>query len=148
MKEIVDKKSRKDTFHKRKLGLIKKAAELSILCNVKMLLVFEDLTGEIIKYSTHGIFDPVQYFKEGFLTSSIAFTAKHYPDFFKNITLKKGMKEEDLETEDQHEHNEESDEDDGNEVYMPSESDYPVNSEALSENYPVNESKFSHFSWF
>lgn len=95
IKKISDKKSRKDTFHKRKVGLVKKAAELSMLCNVRMLLVFEDLAGEIIKYSTHGNYDPVQYFTEEYLTTPIAFTSKHYPDFFKNITVKKKIKDDD-----------------------------------------------------
>lgn len=99
IKPITDKKSRKDTFHKRKVGLVKKAAELSMLCNVKMLLVFEDLAGDVVKYSTHGLYDPVQYFTEEYLTTPIAFTAKHYPDFFKNITVKKRVKDEECDLE-------------------------------------------------
>ena len=32
------------TFNKRKNGLLKKACELAVLCNVKMLLSFTDLS--------------------------------------------------------------------------------------------------------
>ena len=115
MKPILDKRNRKDTFHKRKVGLIKKAAELSILCNVRMLLVFEDLSGDIIKYSTHGVYDPVQYFSESYTNAPIAFTARHYPDFFKNVTTKKEMKEEDGESGGPNNYYEESDDDDNEE---------------------------------
>lgn len=101
IKAISDRKSRKDTFHKRKVGLIKKAAELSMLCNIRMLVVFEDLSGEVLKYSTHGIYDPVKYFKDRYNTTPVAFTAQHYPDFFKSDIYKKRLREQDDDDEDE-----------------------------------------------
>ena len=56
---------------------MKKAAELSMLCNVKMLLAFEDLHGNLIQYSTHGIFDPKQYFSGNKALTAYEFTSKH-----------------------------------------------------------------------
>lgn len=127
MKPITDKKARKDTFHKRKAGLIKKAAELSILCKLRMLLVFEDLSGEVIKYSTHGNYDPLKYFGESYLTTPIAFSAKHYPHFFKNILVTKHLKGNDMDSDD---HNEEDSDDD-----QPlTESNHPQRSDGLSDN--------------
>ena len=93
-KPITDKRSRKDIFYKRKTGLVKKAAELSMLCNVRMLVVFEDLSGEIVKYSTHGIYDPVEYFTEKYLNSKFEFTSVHYPDFFRGSAANKKNNEE------------------------------------------------------
>lgn len=121
IKTIEDKKSRKDTFHKRKMGLIKKAAELSMLCDVKMLVAFEDLSGEVIKYSTHGIFDPVEYFKSAYIDTSIAFTANHYPDFFKNITTKKKVKENDSDDHNDRDSEADGDDDEASEIEQSSE---------------------------
>lgn len=50
------------TFQKRKNSLIKKAAEISMLCDLKLLLIFEDVAGKLIRFSTHGIFKPEEYF--------------------------------------------------------------------------------------
>mgnify|MGYP000950704288 FL=1 len=83
IKVIDSKKSRKDTFHKRKFGLLKKASELSMLCNLKLLLFFEDLTGKLIQYSSQGNYDPTDYFELNKRKRTIIrFTANDYPDFF------------------------------------------------------------------
>lgn len=83
IKVIDSKKSRKDTFHKRKFGLLKKASELSMLCNLKLLLFFEDLTGKVIQYSSHENYDPVDYFELNKRRRTIIrFNASDYPDFF------------------------------------------------------------------
>ncbi len=37
----------KVTFNKRKRGLLKKAAELALLCNVKVVLTFTDLCNQL-----------------------------------------------------------------------------------------------------
>lgn len=81
IQEIKDPRLRYTTFTKRKTGLIKKAAELSKLCQIKMLLMFEDLSGDVIKYSTHGIYDPNKYFDNS-RPSPYMFTFEDYPRFF------------------------------------------------------------------
>jgi len=75
---IENKKSRSDTFHKRKMGLLKKAAEFAILCDVKLLLLFEDLAGSIIQFSAHEHFDPKVYQDKKIVKLSLT----DYPDFF------------------------------------------------------------------
>ena len=97
IKPLEGKKTRIDTFHKRKIGLVKKAAELSMLCNIKLILAFEDLSGEVFKYSTHGIFEPHEYFKEAWYNSAYEKTSDDYPDFFSKVfkRRKKGKGETD-----------------------------------------------------
>ena len=80
IREIKDSRVRYTTFMKRKTGLIKKAAELSRLCQIKMLLMFEDLSGDLIQYSTDGIFEPSKYFEGA--NPAYVFTMDHYPRFF------------------------------------------------------------------
>lgn len=92
IKAIKSKKSRIDTFHKRKVGLVKKAAELSMLCNIKMLLIFQDLSGGIFKYSTHGLFEPKEYFKDSWSSTHTEKTLSDYPDFFAKIPKKRKKK--------------------------------------------------------
>ena len=108
IKQIIDKRSRKDVFYKRKVGLVKKAAELAMLCNVRMLLVFEDLAGEIIKFSAHGIYNPIEYFEEKFVQSKFEFTSADYPDFFKGSAANKKQKAADMHFEDDNDSEEES----------------------------------------
>lgn len=47
---IVDEKHRNITFNKRKNGLLKKAAEISLLCQIKLFLAFTDLNGNLINF--------------------------------------------------------------------------------------------------
>eukprot|EP00331_Platyophrya_macrostoma_P013922 CAMPEP_0176423358 /NCGR_PEP_ID=MMETSP0127-20121128/10237_1 /TAXON_ID=938130 /ORGANISM="Platyophrya macrostoma, Strain WH" /LENGTH=402 /DNA_ID=CAMNT_0017804295 /DNA_START=205 /DNA_END=1413 /DNA_ORIENTATION=+ len=54
-----------------------------------MLLVFEDLNGDVVRYSTHGLYDPEEYFRESWSHCERSFTAKEYPDFFKVKQYKK-----------------------------------------------------------
>lgn len=89
IKAIDCKKNRIDTFHKRKVGLVKKAAELSMLCGIRMLLAFEDLSGGVFRYSTHGIFEPREYFKEAWDTTTNSKTQDDYPKFFVKIPKKR-----------------------------------------------------------
>jgi hypothetical protein len=50
------------TYHKRKIGLVKKAAELAVLCDLKLYLIFDDTNGNIIKFQSH----PYQKLKDYF----------------------------------------------------------------------------------
>ena len=47
-----------------------------MLCDVKMLLVFEDLNGDVVRFSTHGIYEPEEYFKEAWSHCERSFTSK------------------------------------------------------------------------
>jgi hypothetical protein len=43
------------TFYKRKRGLIKKSMELSLLCEVKVLLCIVDKNDKLVVYSSDGV---------------------------------------------------------------------------------------------
>lgn len=45
-----DEKLRNITFNKRKMGLLKKATELSVLCNVKVYLMFTDMHNNLFRF--------------------------------------------------------------------------------------------------
>lgn len=92
IRPITDQKLRHTTFNKRKNGLIKKAAELSMLCDLKLLLIFEDTTGALVQYSTHGIFNQFEYFTNFMEEKIIQFSPKDYPNFFKVNHYKKNNK--------------------------------------------------------
>ena len=49
MEAIKEEKLRNITFNKRKLGLLKKATEISLLCNIKVVLFFTDLNDNLCK---------------------------------------------------------------------------------------------------
>ncbi|CAD8211092.1 unnamed protein product [Paramecium pentaurelia] len=50
---IKDDRIRNITFNKRKNGLLKKACELAVLCNIKMLLCFTDLSGTVYQFMSN-----------------------------------------------------------------------------------------------
>ncbi|RID77212.1 hypothetical protein BRARA_A00140 [Brassica rapa] len=52
MRKIVDRQQRNIAFAKRKSGLLKKAYELFVLCNVQMVLIFFSPSGKLF------LFDP------------------------------------------------------------------------------------------
>ncbi|XP_007043954.2 PREDICTED: agamous-like MADS-box protein AGL27 isoform X1 [Theobroma cacao] len=52
MKRIEDKSSRQVTFSKRRSGLIKKARELSVLCDVEIALVIFSSRGRLYEFSS------------------------------------------------------------------------------------------------
>ncbi|XVE74751.1 hypothetical protein DITRI_Ditri12bG0042900 [Diplodiscus trichospermus] len=52
MKRIEDKSSRQVTFSKRRSGLIKKARELSVLCDVQIALVIFSSRGRLYEFSS------------------------------------------------------------------------------------------------
>ncbi|CAD8120049.1 unnamed protein product [Paramecium sonneborni] len=76
---IKDDRIRNITFNKRKNGLLKKACELAVLCNIKMLLCFTDLSGTVYQFMSNEN-------SEMELISSIhkkIFTKLDYPGFQK-----------------------------------------------------------------
>jgi hypothetical protein len=89
IRQIVDPKLRHITFNKRKNGLIKKAAELSLLCNVNMLLIFEDGNGNLIQFSKNKLVNIPSFFQECRYSNVLEFNAKDYPNFFKVNHYKK-----------------------------------------------------------
>ena len=52
IQKIENKKDRLITFCKRKLGLLKKAAEISTLCEVNVYLAFTDLNGAVYQFDS------------------------------------------------------------------------------------------------
>jgi hypothetical protein len=50
IKPILEERLRNITFNKRKAGLLKKAAELSMLCNIQVYLAFTDVYGNLINF--------------------------------------------------------------------------------------------------
>ncbi|XP_015894305.1 truncated transcription factor CAULIFLOWER A [Ziziphus jujuba] len=59
MKRIEDKSSRYATFSKRRSGLMKKARELSILCDVEVSLVIFSSRGKLYEFSSTDCFGKV-----------------------------------------------------------------------------------------
>ncbi len=57
IEKIKDERSRAVTFQKRKVGIMKKAMELSILCDCEIALVIYAPGDKCITFSTDGNFD-------------------------------------------------------------------------------------------
>jgi len=76
IKQIPDVKLRHITFNKRKNGLFKKAAELSMLCNLNLLLVCEDGLGNLIQYSKNKITDISSFIAQCNYTTIVDLTAE------------------------------------------------------------------------
>ncbi|CAA7396270.1 unnamed protein product [Spirodela intermedia] len=53
LKRIENTTNRQITFSKRRNGLLKKACELSILCEVEVGLLIFSATGKLYQYSSH-----------------------------------------------------------------------------------------------
>ncbi|GLJ23990.1 hypothetical protein SUGI_0456510 [Cryptomeria japonica] len=51
LKKIENKTKRQVTFRKRKKGLLKKASELSVLCDAEVGLIIFSNTGKLHEYS-------------------------------------------------------------------------------------------------
>ncbi|GKV12666.1 hypothetical protein SLEP1_g23788 [Rubroshorea leprosula] len=54
IKRIENANSRQVTFSKRRSGLLKKANELSILCDAELALVIFSNAGKLIEFSSSG----------------------------------------------------------------------------------------------
>jgi len=53
LKRIQNPVSRHGTFYKRKGGLLKKAFELSVLCDAEVALIIFSETGKIYEFASH-----------------------------------------------------------------------------------------------
>jgi len=97
IKQIPDVKLRHITFNKRKNGLFKKAAELSVLCNLNLLLVCEDGLGNVIQFSKNKLDDIGSFLSQCNYQNLIDLTSEDYPDFAK-INKKKDKDHNDSES--------------------------------------------------
>ncbi|GKC71292.1 K-box region and MADS-box transcription factor family protein, partial [Tanacetum coccineum] len=52
MKRIEDKNRRQVTFYKRRTGLVKKARQLSVLCDVDIAVVVFSARGKLYEFSS------------------------------------------------------------------------------------------------
>ncbi|KAI9267521.1 Mef2a core bound To Dna [Helicostylum pulchrum] len=64
IQHIKDDRNRQVTFLKRKHGLMKKAYELSVLCNCEVALVIIPSNNKLIQYSSSDIDTLLTKFKE------------------------------------------------------------------------------------
>ncbi|KAH7851945.1 hypothetical protein Vadar_018694 [Vaccinium darrowii] len=59
MKRIENKVSRQVTFSKRRSGLLKKAHEISVLCDAEVALIVFSTKGKLFEYSTHSSMESI-----------------------------------------------------------------------------------------
>nr|CAX65661.1 GSQUA2 protein [Gerbera hybrid cultivar] len=59
LKRIENKISRQVTFSKRRTGLLKKAHEISVLCDADVALIVFSTKGKLFEYSTHSSMDAI-----------------------------------------------------------------------------------------
>lgn len=59
MKRIENKISRQVTFSKRRTGLLKKAHEISVLCDADVALIVFSTKGKLFEYSTHSSMESI-----------------------------------------------------------------------------------------
>ncbi|KAJ0981944.1 hypothetical protein J5N97_010199 [Dioscorea zingiberensis] len=71
LKRIENKINRQATFAKRRNGLMKKAQELSVLCEVEVALIIFSSRGKLFEFcSTPSMFKTLEKYKKGYHTSS------------------------------------------------------------------------------
>ena len=90
VKRISDDVRRKTTYSKRKIGLLKKAMELSQLCGVNVLLIIFDKENQrFVEYKSNHDFDAnlcqvITCTEQRHLLTGKTYTNKDYDSLFKN----------------------------------------------------------------
>nr|CBX45125.1 GSOC1 protein [Gerbera hybrid cultivar] len=64
MKRIVNATSRQVTFSKRRNGLLKKACELSVLCDAEVALIILSQKGDVYEFSSSNIKKTIQKYRD------------------------------------------------------------------------------------
>ncbi|CAI9285094.1 unnamed protein product [Lactuca saligna] len=59
LKRIENKISRQVTFSKRRTGLLKKAHEISVLCDADVALIVFSTKGKLFEYATHSSMETI-----------------------------------------------------------------------------------------
>ncbi|XP_073035403.1 agamous-like MADS-box protein AGL11 isoform X2 [Primulina eburnea] len=76
IKRIENTTNRQVTFCKRRNGLLKKAYELSVLCDAEIALVVFSTRGRVYEYSSNNIRETIERFKKATADTSNAYTAQ------------------------------------------------------------------------
>ncbi|XP_075480835.1 agamous-like MADS-box protein AGL11 isoform X2 [Primulina tabacum] len=76
IKRIENNTNRQVTFCKRRNGLLKKAYELSVLCDAEIALVVFSTRGRVYEYSSNNIRETIERFKKATADTSNAYTAQ------------------------------------------------------------------------
>ncbi|XP_073294667.1 agamous-like MADS-box protein AGL11 isoform X2 [Primulina huaijiensis] len=76
IKRIENNTNRQVTFCKRRNGLLKKAYELSVLCDAEIALVVFSTRGRVYEYSSNNIRETIERFKKTTADTSNAYTAQ------------------------------------------------------------------------
>ena len=63
LKRIENKINRQVTFSKRRSGLLKKAHEISVLCDAEVALIVFSTKGKLFEYSTDSWYFPFSFFQ-------------------------------------------------------------------------------------
>ncbi|XP_075495847.1 agamous-like MADS-box protein AGL11 isoform X2 [Primulina tabacum] len=76
IKRIENKTNRQVTFCKRRNGLLKKAYELSVLCDVEVALIVFSSRGRVYEYANNNIRSTIERYKKSTADSSNAYTTQ------------------------------------------------------------------------
>ncbi|XP_073141114.1 agamous-like MADS-box protein AGL11 isoform X2 [Henckelia pumila] len=76
IKRIENNTNRQVTFCKRRNGLLKKAYELSVLCDAEIALIVFSTRGRVYEYSSNNIRETIERFKKATADTSNAYTAQ------------------------------------------------------------------------
>ncbi|XP_073279201.1 agamous-like MADS-box protein AGL11 [Primulina huaijiensis] len=76
IKRIENNTNRQVTFCKRRNGLLKKAYELSVLCDAEIALIVFSTRGRVYEYSSNNTRDTIERFKKATADTSNAYTTQ------------------------------------------------------------------------